>query len=239
MATDEIAHIRREQPSPAAAQLAAQQGLGNWTDTIATSQGFRNRKWRDWRMFLFNGGLVVTSPDGYLAAYDWRTVRVLQFRRQDGFSCQALIDPQGNALNIGFGRIPLFQSAKAALGVSSWTNGAPFLYPNSWGDGIQDAVARAQLPGTLKRIEVGETVTFGPYSLNKDRVWDKEYGCSWSEIVEIFCQDGSFYLNGTQRRSQAPRSEVIERIPNLHLLMNVCIELSPKVTTFGKLGQQQ
>lgn len=113
MAKDEIEHIRAERPPASVAALAAQSGLGDWTDTLATKQGFGWRKWRDWRLYFFSGGLIVTAPDGYTAAYDWGTVRVLQYRTSvnGGASdaCSTLIDPAGSALNIGFGRPPHIQ----------------------------------------------------------------------------------------------------------------------------------
>ncbi|MFD9451845.1 hypothetical protein ACFWBC_01930 [Streptomyces sp. NPDC059985] len=166
MAKDEIEHTRTERPSTATATLAAQSGLGDWIDTLATKQGFGWKKWRDWRLYFFKGGLIVTAPDGYTAAYDWRTVRVLQYRTtvNGGASdaCSTLIDPAGNALNVEFGRPPLFKSDKAAVGITSWVNGAGLLYPHMWADHIQECVTRTQLAGTVARIRHGERVNFGP-----------------------------------------------------------------------------
>ncbi|MGI5488054.1 DUF6585 family protein [Microtetraspora malaysiensis] len=232
MADDEIAHIRTERPPAPVAAVAAQRGLGDWVDTFATKQGFAWRK-RDWRLYFFRGGLVVSAPDGFRAAYDWGTVRVLQYRSSvngaPSDACSTLIDPAGNALNIGFGRPPLFKSDKTALGITSWVNGAAFLYPHLWGDHIQECVTGAQLSGTIARIQQGETVNFGPYTVNRDRVSDKKYSAAWSEIVELRLLDGDLLFNGSQRRSTAPEPARVFQIPNLDLLMKLCCHLSPNL----------
>ncbi|MDG4858598.1 hypothetical protein P8605_10615 [Streptomyces sp. T-3] len=233
MAEDKIAHIRTEQPAPAAAALAAQRGLGDWVDTLATKQGFGWKKSRDCRLYFFKGGLVVTGQDGYMAAYDWGTVRALQYRRTvnggAAEACSTLIDPAGNALTIGFGRPPLFKADKTALGITSVVNGPGFLYPYMWGDHIQECVTRTQLSPTIARIQQGETVNFGPYTVNREGVSDKKYSSTWPEIVEVALQSGTFMFNGHQRRSTAPEMAKVFVIPNLDLFMRLCRHLSPNL----------
>ncbi|MFE9404998.1 DUF6585 family protein [Streptomyces sp. NPDC006530] len=230
---DVIAHIRTEQPTADAAALATQCGLGDWLDTLATKQGFGWKKSRDARLYLFTGGLVVRMPEGHLSAYDWETVRVLQYRRTvngaDAEACSVLIDPAGSALNIGFGRVPLFKADKTALGITSWTNGPGFLYPHMWGDHIQTAVTRAQLAATLARIQQGERVSFGPYTVDQHGVTDKKYSATWTEIIEIGFNSGTFMFNGHQRRSTVPGSAHAHVIPNLDLFVRLCYQLSPYV----------
>ncbi|WP_371614072.1 DUF6585 family protein [Streptomyces sp. NBC_00454] len=233
MATDEIEHLYAERPSAPAAALAAQRGLGDWIKTFAPGQGRRWKKSRDWRLYFFSGGLAVTSPEGFLAAYDYGTVRVLQYRRTvNGAAveaCSVLVDPEGNALNIGYGKPPLFKGDKMALGITSWTGGAGFLYPHLWGDHIQAQVTTAQLPGTIARIQQGEQVKFGPYTLDRHGVSDKKYSIAWTEINEIGFTLGSFMFNGHQKRSTAPESASSFVIPNLDLFVKLCHHLSPYV----------
>ncbi|AYG84998.1 hypothetical protein DWB77_07213 [Streptomyces hundungensis] len=230
---DAIAHIRSERPTADAAALAAQCGLGDWVDTLATNQGWRWRKSQDARLYFFTGGLVVTMPEGYLSAYDWETVRVLQYRRTingvNAEACSVLIDPAGSALNIGFGRAPVFKADKTALGITSWVNGPGFLYPHMWGDHIQTCVTRAQLGKTLARIQRGERITFGPYTVDQHGVSDKKYSAAWTEIIEIGFTLGSFMFNGRQRRSTVPGSAHAYVIPNLDLFVKLCHQLSPNV----------
>ncbi|MFI8961885.1 DUF6585 family protein [Streptomyces sp. NPDC053493] len=231
MSTDEIEHIRSERPSASTAALAARSGLGDWIDTLATKQGFGWRKTRDWRLYFFTDGLVVTAPDGYTADYHWGTVRVLQYRTSVNHSardaCSTLIDPAGNALNIGFGRPPLFKAEKAALGITSWVNGAGFLYPHMWGDHIQDRVTRAQLSATVERVQRGEKVNFGPYTVDRQGVSDRKYAVAWPELTELGLHSGTLILNGSQRRSTAPEMAKAYVIPNLDLFMRLCLHLSP------------
>ncbi|MFG3406854.1 DUF6585 family protein [Streptomyces sp. NPDC048142] len=231
MTKDQIEHIRTERPSESAAALAARRGLGDWIDTFATKQGFGWKKWRDWRLYFFTGGLVMTAPTGVTAAYDWGTVRVLQYRRTvngtASDACSTLIDPAGNALNIGLGRPPLFPSDKKALGITSWENGASFLYPFIWGEHIQGRVTHAQLAGTIARIQQGESVGFGPYTVDRDGVSDKRRSATWPEVIEVGLHSGSLVFNGPQRRSKAPEHADVFRIPNLDLFMKLCRHLSP------------
>lgn len=233
MTKDEIAHIRAERPTPVLAALAVERGLGDWVDTLATKQGFAWRKSRDSRLHFFAGGLIVSLQDGHVAAYDWGTVRVLQYRSTvngaASEACSTLIDPTGNALNMGFGRPPLTKADKAALGIASWVNGAPFLYPHMWGDHIQGCVTGAQLPATIARIERGESLSFGPYTVDRQGVSDKKYAAAWTEITEIGFTMGAFMFNGHQRRSTAPESAQAYRIPNLDLFVKLCRRLSPHV----------
>lgn len=230
MAKDEIEHIRKERPPAPIAALAARSGLDDWIDTFATKQGFAWRKWRDWRLHFFKGGLIVTAPDGYTAAYDYGTVRVVQYRRTinggAAEACSTLIDPAGSALNIGFGRPPLLKSEKTALGITSWVNGAGFLYPYLWGDHIQECVTRAQLAGTLTRIQQGERVGFGPYAVDRQGVSDKKYSVPWSDLTELDVHTGTLMFNGSRRRSTAPQMSKVYLVPNLDLLMAVCRHLS-------------
>lgn len=233
MAKDQIEHIRTERPSAPVAALAAQRGLGDWTDTFATKQGFGWKKWRDWRLHFFTGGAVVTAPTGCTAAYDWGTVRVLQYRRTvngaASEACSTLVDPAGSALTIGFGRPPLFKSDKTALGITSWENGAAFLYPHLWGDHIQGCVTHAQLSGTITRIQRGEAVDFGPYRVDRDGVSDKKYAVAWPEIIELGLHTGALLFNGHQKRSTAPEGAEVFRIPNLDLFLRLCRHLSPNL----------
>ncbi|WNF28649.1 hypothetical protein RI138_18420 [Streptomyces sp. C11-1] len=233
MAKDQIEHIRTERPSAPATALAAQHGLGDWVDTFATKQGFGWKKWRDWRLYFFTGGMAVTAPTGFTAAYDWGTVRVLQYRTTvngaASEACSTLIDPAGRALTIGFGRPPLFKSDKTVLGVTSWECGAGFLYPHLWGDHIQGRVTQAQLGGAIARVQQGESVNFGPYTVNRDGVSDKKYSAAWPEIIEIGFGAGAFMFNGHQRRSTVPEGAEVFRIPNLDLFVKLCRHLSPNL----------
>ncbi|MFD9822529.1 DUF6585 family protein [Streptomyces violascens] len=115
-----------------------------------------------------------------------------------------LIAPAANALNKGMGIPPLFKTDKSALGITSWVNGPGFLYPDLYGDHIQYCVARHQLAGMVTRIGQGESVNFGPYTVNQHGVSDKKYSSTWSEITQFELFNGSVMFNGSQHRSTAP-----------------------------------
>ncbi|MFE1549789.1 hypothetical protein [Streptomyces sp. NPDC058718] len=184
MTKDEIAHIRTERPTPAPAALAVERGLGDWVDTLATKQGVAWRKSRASRLHFFTGGLIVSLQDGHVAAYDWGTVRVLQYR--------------------------------------STVNGAA-------SEACSTLIAGAQLPATIAHIERGESLTFSPYSVDRQGDSDNKHAAAWTEITEIGSTMGAFMFNGHQRRSTAPKSAQAYRIPNPDLFVKPCRHLSPRV----------
>ncbi|MFD9634981.1 hypothetical protein [Streptomyces violascens] len=56
----------------------------------------------------------------------------------------------------------------------------------------------------ITRIGQGESVNFGPYTVNQHGVSDKKYSSAWSEITQFELFNGSVMFNGSQRRSTAP-----------------------------------
>ncbi|WP_372409098.1 DUF6585 family protein [Streptomyces luteireticuli] len=215
-----------EPPTASAAALAQQRGLGEWTGrTYATNQGWRYRKWQGWRLYVYVGGVIVTAPDGYEAAYDWGTTRVLQYRRSVNGALRdaryTLIDPSGNAVNIGPGMRGMLNKEKQRLGITSMVNGAPFSYPGDWGDPIERGITRAQLPGVVERIQRGGTVEFGPYKADRNGLASKKRTATWAEIDQIRVYDGMARFWASDNRTLVD-SQFTHDIPNVNLFLNLC-----------------
>ncbi|MDH6108326.1 hypothetical protein P3T36_004209 [Kitasatospora sp. MAP12-15] len=217
-----------EQPTTSAAALASRRGLGDWVRTFASKQGWKQRKWREWRLYVHTGGLVVTGTDGFEVAYDWATTRALRYYRTvNGGLVDArytLIDPNGCALNIGLGTRPFLNRHKEQAGITSLTSGAPFQYPGDWGDYMLRGITRAQLPGVLTRIVRGETVAFGPFSASRHGLTDKKRTVAWSEIASFHTNNGFVIFDGHNSLLAAGPGSA-QDIPNLDLFLNLCEEL--------------
>ncbi|WCD90995.1 hypothetical protein KPP03845_107424 [Streptomyces xanthophaeus] len=229
-----------EQPSAVAAELAANHGLGQWRQTFATKQGWTARRWREWRLYIYAGGVVVTAPTGIQAAYDWKSMRVVQYLRTinggQADAKYALIDPAGAALAIGTGGFPLLRKERETAGITELTHGAPFPYPLDWGPHIQNAVAQTQLPEVLARLERGESVNFGPYEAGRAGITGQtrrgRAETPWSDITVIKVRDGAVFFNPERGiradpHRKGPDYAQLCQIPNVELFLRLCRTLSP------------
>ncbi|MEV6581979.1 DUF6585 family protein [Streptomyces sp. NPDC051582] len=184
---------------------------------------------------MYAGGVIVTSPTGLQAAYDWKTARVMQnLTTVNGGQHDAkymLIDPDGTALTVGFGIFPLLRSEKEAAGITEVVRGCPFPYPLDWGPHIQQAIARAQLPDVLARLERGETVNFGPYEAGREGITGEDrrrrLTTPWAEIHKLKVHDGMLFFNPERGwradpDRKGPDAAHVNQIPNLELLLQLC-----------------
>ncbi|MBT2449722.1 hypothetical protein J7F03_22105 [Streptomyces sp. ISL-43] len=214
-----------EQPTASAAELAAGRGLGDWLRTFRMKQSRMFGKHNASRLYIYAGGAVVTGPEGFEAAHDWETMRVLRYlSTRNGAPWDArytLLDPSGAAVNIGPGTRVFLKEDRQALGITSVVQGALFLWPNAWGEHIQNAVTRVQLPKVLARIERGETVDFGPDKVDRRGLAGRKHAAAWSEITDISSYSGTLIFNGSLKRTTVD-SVGMHNIANLDLFLNLC-----------------
>ncbi|MFG2342325.1 DUF6585 family protein [Streptomyces yangpuensis] len=217
-----------EQPTGEAAALAAERGLGQWLRTFRMKQSRLFGKHNASRLYLYDGGTVVTGPEGFGAAYAWDTVRVLRYlSTRNGVPWDArytLLDPQGAAVNIGPGTRVFLKDEKRALGITSVVQGALFLWPDVWGEHILQAVTRAQLPKVLAALERGETVDFGAYKVDRHVLAGRRHSAPWSQITEISSYSGSLIFNGSLKRTTVDSAD-LQSIANPHLFLQLCRRL--------------
>ncbi|MFJ4776547.1 DUF6585 family protein [Streptomyces sp. NPDC088762] len=214
-----------EQPTGEAAALAAERGLGPWSRTFRMKQSRLFGKHNASRLYIHANGAVVTGPEGFRAAYDWETVRILRYlSTRNGVPWDArytLLDPHGAAVNIGPGTRVFLKEEKQSLGITSVVQGALFLWPNVWGEHMMQAVTRTQLPKVLGAIERGETVNFGAYKVDRHVLAGRKHSAPWSAITEISSFSGTLIFNGSQKRTTVD-SAPMENIANLDLFLQLC-----------------
>ncbi|OEU96347.1 DUF6585 family protein [Streptomyces oceani] len=213
------------EPTASASALAERRGLGDWSGyTALPRKRMFSRKWEDARLYLYQGGVVVTGPQGHEAAYDWRSTRVLMNRvTVNGGLMEArytLVDPAGEALAVGPGGPGLLKSQMTRLGINSMVSGAEFLYPGDWGNAIQEAITRAQLPEALARIQRGGAVEFGDITADGQGLSDRKRTAPWPSISEIGLSNGTFSCSDSRGRALLSMHHV-PQIPNVYLLLNL------------------
>ncbi|MET3984667.1 hypothetical protein ABIC27_002543 [Streptomyces sp. PvR034] len=171
---------------------------------------------------------MVTGPDGFRAAYDWDTMRVLRYTStRNGVPWDArytLLDPHGAGVNIGPGLRVFLKEDKRSLGITSVVQGALFLWPNVWGEHIMQAVTRAQLPGALATIESGGTVGFGAYKVDRQCLSGRKHSAPWSDITDISSFSGTLIFNGSLKRTTVDSAD-FQNIANPDLFLHLCRRL--------------
>ncbi|QKW07867.1 hypothetical protein HUT18_17205 [Streptomyces sp. NA04227] len=219
-------HIHTEPPTSSVVALAGEWGFGGWLRTYASRQSWMYKKWRDWRLYLYDGGVVVTAPSGYEAAFDWGTSRVLQYLRtingSDAHARYTLIDPYGDAVNIGPGANLLTQKWQERLGINSSLIGPPILGWGEWGEHIQLKITEAQLADVLGRIARGETAQFGPINADRHGLLTGEQEADWAEIDRVRLADGTVQVVAHNGELLLDGLHEIGFIPNLDLFLHVC-----------------
>ncbi|MER5885900.1 DUF6585 family protein [Streptomyces sp. NPDC001941] len=217
-----------EQPTREAAALAAERGLGPWSRTFRMKQSRLFGKHNASRLYIHGNGAVVTGPQGFQAAYDWQTVRVLRYlSTRNGVPWDArytLLDPSGAGVNIGPGLRVFLKEEKQALGITSIVQGALFLWPDVWGEHIVQAVTRTQLPKAVAAVERGETVDFGAYQVDRHRLSGRKHSAPWSDITEISSYSGTLIFNGSRKRTTVDSAKM-ENIANMDLFLQLCRRL--------------
>ncbi len=101
----------------------------------------------------------------------------------------------------------------ATLTLSQSSNLAGLANPEKWGPEIQDGITRAQLPGALRTIAGGGTITFGPIQLDSEAVTARGSSVPWSDIDQIKVVQGHVSLRVAGRWLSLINTEV-SKVPN-------------------------
>ncbi|WP_329116593.1 DUF6585 family protein [Streptomyces sp. NBC_01465] len=217
-------------PDARVTALAEKEGLGGWRMAAANVKGGFRKRWGDDRLHLYENGLVVTAADGGEWVRRWdSTAAVLQHlvtinggAYRD--ATYTLIGRDGAALSVGRGGNGLFRRDLDRLGATSHTRGPYIVLEGQWGPEIQQGVTAVQWPLALERLRRGETLDFGPMSLDLAGVREGKYSASWAEIGDLHRYDGKIGFLGTDGRALRPQASVY-RMPNAYLFMALVNQL--------------
>lgn len=186
--------VAGESPTQDVLEQAAEHELGGWVErTFSPVESMFARRFREWRLYFFEHGLIIKGENGHYV-YDWATTRVLEsLRSVNGKMADArytLFGTDGVAVSIGLGVDALLGRQRGRLGITSFEKGAPFTGPGDWGPHIQENVAIAQLPGALKTIAQGDTVDFGAIKVGPTGVTVKKRTAAWNDIGKVHVANG-------------------------------------------------
>ncbi len=205
----------------------AHRALGGWLQaTYLPKKAMFSRRWEDARLYIFERGLIVTGPEGFQAAYDWASARVLQsitFVNQAVADARyTLIDRSGAAVSIGRGNDLLMPGQRERAGIRSHVKGAPFIHEGTWGPHIQQSIAQAQIQGAADALERGETLGFGPVGLSSTGVSDRKRSVDWGDLGEVHVANGMVGFPDGHRHRPALPSVSVHEIVNLNLFLALC-----------------
>ncbi len=215
-----------EPPTASVAALAARADLGQWAGwTFVPYGGLRYRKWKDSRLYLYVGGVVIADTRaGSEITRNWADTSVLVYRRSvnGGLtdSSHTLIDGRGVGVSIGPGGRTFREGDKQLHGITEVVQGPPFLYPGDWGDFIQDSIMKTHLLPVLARIERGESVSFGAFTVDRQGVTGRKRTAAWTEIANHWTYDAKLYFNDARKRSVGDSASTHD-IANLNLFLSV------------------
>lgn len=206
-------------------ELAAGKQLGWLRAQYQPQQRWVFTRWNDWRLYFFEEGLIVTSPEGLEMDFRWESVTVFQclstLNSAVRDAAYTLVGPDLEAITIGRGTSGLLRVTVDGQRVPSVVRGAPFAYEGVWGPEIQKGVTRMRLPGALGRIGRGETLDFNEFTVTAESVSVKNKSLPWAQVTGIDVSNGLLSLS--EGRRTLPSVTAYE-VPNLQLAL-VLMEL--------------
>jgi hypothetical protein len=92
------------------------------------------------------------------------------------------------------------------------------------GQAIAQGVKQEQLPGALHAIRAGQTLTFGPFSVNQEGISDTHKFNPWSQVSNIRA-DGRVLISITGKVLNVVGNVPIGKVPNLAVLLGISEEM--------------
>ncbi|MEU4093801.1 DUF6585 family protein [Streptomyces sp. NPDC026673] len=163
------------------------------------------------RLHFFEFGMVETDHGGVPAAFRWDSMTVLQ----------EITDSYVNGVHIATGyRYTLHKGDGTVRKILNF-----YAEPERWGPFIQQEVTGFQLPGMLRMLDEGRTVTFADISVNRTGVATPRRGAvTWPEIESVRVSDGVLVLKKAGK-SLSWSSRKVKDIPNFILFLALVDEL--------------
>ncbi|MFI5728773.1 DUF6585 family protein [Kribbella sp. NPDC051587] len=158
------------------------------------------------RLDLFEHGMTFVDYRGKLSAFRWDSMQVKQtiVKQKADF---------GTVSSTSFSyHVYGDDGTEARIEGSHEGNTAV----DAWGPAIQQAVTKAQLPRLLELFRQGETLRFGPITMQWDSLAAKDKVWAWDQLEGAWATNGSIYVRERGARRNTMLSE-ISRIPNFYV----------------------
>jgi hypothetical protein len=157
------------------------------------------------KLYLYTGGIVYTNPSGRAKwCAPWHEARVYwgAWYRPDFDGYRVVFFPQGGRVRFGVGNVA--SEEVLARGV---------------GPQLRMLSTAAKLPAVLDRLHSGETVQFGPLTVDAHGVTHRAMTLPWPQVTAVtVLERATLIITATQKRSiRVPT----KKIPDLSVLLNV------------------
>jgi hypothetical protein len=100
---------------------------------------------------------------------------------------------------------------------------------------IQAGVSNELLPRALAAVQMGQTIAFGKFSLNRDAIMRGQATLPWSEVSSIDLQRGFISVRKRGQRI-AWGTASVGRTPNLYIFLNVAERLRKAASSVPSTG---
>lgn len=161
------------------------------------------------RVYLFESGFVHTGRAGAARAFRWDEIEVLRD-----------VTRTYNAFGTTDHKFTVTRPDGAKVVLSTDT----FWDVGELGQQVEQRVTETQTPTVLAAVGAGETVNFGPLSVDAHGLHDQRETATWDQVTSVGLRDGKVRLEDTTRRRT--RTYDINRVPNVFVLAAVANALA-------------
>ncbi|MGW3244266.1 DUF6585 family protein [Streptomyces sp. NPDC001070] len=185
--------------------------LAVWFIWLALQTPNFSRKAARRRLYFFENGLIEVDRKGRPAAFRWDSMMALQ----------QITEKYVNGVYVGTDhRYTLHKKDGTVRKVTNF-----YAEPERWGPFIQQEITGFQLPGMLRMLAEGQTLTFGDISVNNGGIATSKRGAvTWPEIQDVRVSDGILVLRKAGK-SLSWSSKKVGDIPNFFLFLSLVDEL--------------
>jgi hypothetical protein len=184
---------------------------GLWFIRAALRTPNFSRKAARRRLHFFENGLVEVDHAGRPAAFRWDSMMALQ----------QITEKYVNGVYVGTDhRYTLHKKDGTVRKVTNF-----YAEPERWGPFIQQEITGFQLPGMLRMLAEGQTLTFGDISVSNGGIATSKRGAvTWPEIQDVRVSNGVLVLRKAGK-SLSWSSKKVGDIPNFFLFLSLVDEL--------------
>lgn len=174
---------------------------------------------RGQRLYVFEGGLVHDFEQRAPEVFAWRDTTV---RRQH------TVYRRGGKFGTSYTAYTYFLTRADGRKLNFSNEDLDGLI--QWGGRIMDDAARARLPGAVAKLNAGQTLTFGPFSVTAQTVGDGRQVLPWAQVEQVWVRDGMIALQGPTAGKQPRRliGHQVDQVADLGVFLTLADLLRPR-----------
>ena len=94
------------------------------------------------------------------------------------------------------------------------------------GNAIQKHVSAAMLPRSVQALNAGQRLSFGPLSIDRQRLYAGDKALAWAEIVALTIQDGAIMIKNGATDSSDWAPVKLGQVPNFYVFYHIVSHLT-------------